>query len=139
LVAQRLARSRGHDHEHVAAGERRLAGLALTPAEGRETEVLTEGGVEIHGAGHRSAGRGGTRCDRGFVCSLTHPRARAAQTSCWSPVHDQGEGRMFGLELAGGAWIFLAVILIWTLSIIYSLYTRGGSGINQRPHANAYT
>jgi len=46
---------------------------------------------------------------------------------------------MFGIELAGGAWIFLAVILIWTVSIIYSLYTRGGSGINQRPHANAYT
>ena len=40
---------------------------------------------------------------------------------------------MFGIELAGGAWIFLAVILIWTVSIIYSLYTRGGSGINQRP------
>ena len=40
---------------------------------------------------------------------------------------------MFGIELAGGAWIFLAVILIWTVSIIYSLYTRTGSGINQRP------
>ena len=46
---------------------------------------------------------------------------------------------MFGIELAGGAWIFLAVILIWTVSIIYGLYTRTGSGINQRPHANAYT
>jgi hypothetical protein len=46
---------------------------------------------------------------------------------------------MFGIELAGGAWIFLAVILIWTVAIIYGLYTRGGSGINQRPHANAYT
>jgi hypothetical protein len=46
---------------------------------------------------------------------------------------------MFGIELAGGAWIFLAFILIWTASIIYSLYTRRGSGINQRPYANVYS
>jgi hypothetical protein len=46
---------------------------------------------------------------------------------------------MFGIELAGGAWIFLAVILIWTASIIYGLYTRRGSGINQRPYANVYS
>jgi hypothetical protein len=46
---------------------------------------------------------------------------------------------MFGIELAGGAWIFLAFILIWTASIIYGLYTRRGSGINQRPYANVYS
>jgi hypothetical protein len=46
---------------------------------------------------------------------------------------------MFGIELADGAWIFLAFILIWTVSIIYGLYTRRGSGINQRPYANVYS
>jgi hypothetical protein len=46
---------------------------------------------------------------------------------------------MFGIELADGAWIFLAFILIWTASISYGLYTRRGSGINQRPYANVYS
>jgi hypothetical protein len=40
--------------------------------------------------------------------------------------------------LAGGAWIFLAVILVWTVSVIYGLYTRRGSGINQRSYSRAY-
>ena len=46
---------------------------------------------------------------------------------------------MFGIELVGGAWIFLAFILIFTASIIYGLYTRGGSGINQRPYEKNYS
>ena len=46
---------------------------------------------------------------------------------------------MFGIELADGAWIFLAFILIFTASVIYGLYTRGGSGINQRPYDKSYS
>ena len=37
------------------------------------------------------------------------------------------------MELAGGSLIFLAFVVFYTLVIIYSLYTRTGSGINQRP------
>jgi hypothetical protein len=43
------------------------------------------------------------------------------------------------ITIAGGAWIFLAVIVVWTMSIIHSLYTRRGSGINQRPYARNYS
>jgi hypothetical protein len=41
--------------------------------------------------------------------------------------------------LAGGSGIFLAFIVFFTFATIYSLYTRRGSAINQRPYANAYT
>ena len=40
---------------------------------------------------------------------------------------------------AGGAGIFGAFLVFFTLATIYSLYTRRGSGINQRPYANAYS
>jgi hypothetical protein len=43
------------------------------------------------------------------------------------------------ITLAGGAWVFLAFVLLFTLATIHSLYTRRGSAINQRPYANAYT
>ena len=43
------------------------------------------------------------------------------------------------IALAGGAWIFLAFIVFFTFATIYSLYTRRGSAINQRPYANVYT
>ena len=45
---------------------------------------------------------------------------------------------MFAITLAGGAWIFAAFIVLFTISVIYSLYTRRGSGINQRPYSNVY-
>jgi hypothetical protein len=41
--------------------------------------------------------------------------------------------------LAGGSGIFLAFVVVFTFATIYSLYTRRGSAINQRPYANAYT
>lgn len=41
--------------------------------------------------------------------------------------------------LAGGAWIFAAFLVFFTLATIYSLYTRRGRGINQHPYANAYS
>ncbi|MDQ6915514.1 MAG: hypothetical protein M3155_06850 [Actinomycetota bacterium] len=43
------------------------------------------------------------------------------------------------IALAGGAWIFAAFVVVFLLATIYSLYTRRGSGINQRPYFNAYT
>ncbi len=45
----------------------------------------------------------------------------------------------FALTLAGGSGIFAAFIVLFTLAVIYSLYTRRGSGINQHPYANAYS
>ena len=49
LVAERLARSGGHDHEHVAARQGRLAGLALAATEVAEAEELVERRGQIHG------------------------------------------------------------------------------------------
>jgi hypothetical protein len=46
---------------------------------------------------------------------------------------------MATFSLAGGAWIFLAFVLVFLVSVTYGLYTRRGSGINQRPYGNAYT
>ena len=46
---------------------------------------------------------------------------------------------MTAIALAGGAWIFAAFIVVFLLATIYSLYTRRGSAINQRPYANVYT
>ena len=37
------------------------------------------------------------------------------------------------LALAGGSFIFLAFIIIFFFVLVYSFYTRTGSGINQRP------
>jgi hypothetical protein len=37
------------------------------------------------------------------------------------------------MTLAGGSMIFLAFVILYTLVVTYSLYTRTGSGINQRP------
>ena len=41
--------------------------------------------------------------------------------------------------LAGGSGIFAAFLVVFSLAVVYSLYTRRGSGISQRPYANAYT
>jgi hypothetical protein len=41
--------------------------------------------------------------------------------------------------LAGGWEAFLAVMVLLLLATIHTLYTRRGSGINQRPYANVYT
>jgi len=42
------------------------------------------------------------------------------------------------MHLAGGAIIFGAFLIVYTLVIIYSLYTRRGSGINQHPYRDPY-
>ena len=38
------------------------------------------------------------------------------------------------MDLAGGAFIFAAFIVVFMLAVNYGLYTRRGSGINQRPY-----
>lgn len=43
------------------------------------------------------------------------------------------------MDLAGGSLIFLAFLIAYTLAVIYGLYSRRGSGISQRPYANAYS
>jgi hypothetical protein len=42
----------------------------------------------------------------------------------------------FAFALAGGAWIFLAVIVALFFVFAYSYYTRRGSGISQTPYRN---
>jgi hypothetical protein len=42
-------------------------------------------------------------------------------------------------QLAGGAWVFAAFVVIWSLSLSYGYYTRRGSAINQRSYGNVYT
>jgi hypothetical protein len=41
-------------------------------------------------------------------------------------------------SLAGGAWIFLAFLIVMLFAVTMSLYSRRGSGINQRPYGNVY-
>jgi cbb3-type cytochrome oxidase subunit 3 len=45
----------------------------------------------------------------------------------------------FAFTLAGGSGIFAAFIVLFTIAVTYSLYSRRGSGINQHPHGNVYT
>src|SRR3954449_6091849 len=49
------------------------------------------------------------------------------------------DGRsMLAYTLAGGAWVFLGVVLAFFLAIIYGLYSGAGSAINQHPYGNEY-
>ncbi len=41
---------------------------------------------------------------------------------------------MFGIDLAGGAIIFAAFIILYLAATVFGLYTRAGSGISQRPY-----
>ena len=38
--------------------------------------------------------------------------------------------------MSGGAWIFMAIVASWSTLTMIGLYTRRGSGINQRPWRN---
>ncbi|GAC1438739.1 MAG: hypothetical protein NVSMB51_15220 [Solirubrobacteraceae bacterium] len=40
------------------------------------------------------------------------------------------------MHFADGQFIFGAFIILYTLAVIYSLYTRRGSGINQHPYGD---
>ena len=41
---------------------------------------------------------------------------------------------IFGLTLAGGAWIFAAFMLFMLVAFIQSTYSRSGSGIGRHPY-----
>jgi hypothetical protein len=60
LVAERLARARRHHDERVATRERGLARLALAASEAGESEVLAQGGVEVHGPATVASGPAGS-------------------------------------------------------------------------------
>jgi hypothetical protein len=45
----------------------------------------------------------------------------------------------FTMTLAAGSIIFITLVVVFLLSAVYGIYTRRGSGINQRPYANAYS
>jgi hypothetical protein len=45
---------------------------------------------------------------------------------------------MITLALAGGSGIFGAFLVIFFFAIVYTLFTRTGSGIQERPYANVY-
>jgi hypothetical protein len=45
---------------------------------------------------------------------------------------------MFGIDLAGGAVIFLAFVVLYLIATVYGLYTKSGSGISQRPYKHVY-
>jgi hypothetical protein len=36
--------------------------------------------------------------------------------------------------MSGSTWIFVAFVVVMLIAVIFGLYTRGGSGINQRPY-----
>jgi hypothetical protein len=42
------------------------------------------------------------------------------------------------MELAGGALIFGLFLVVFTAAVIYGLYTRRGSGIDEHPYGNPY-
>jgi hypothetical protein len=42
------------------------------------------------------------------------------------------------MHLAGGAIIFGAFLVVYFMVIVYTLYTRRGSGINQHPYRDPY-
>jgi len=44
-----------------------------------------------------------------------------------------------GIALAGGAWIFLAVLIIAFFGVVYGYYTVKGSGITPRAYGKVYS
>ena len=40
------------------------------------------------------------------------------------------------MELAGGAFIFLAFVVLYLLAVVHGLYSHSGSGISSRPWRN---
>ena len=80
LVAERLARAGWHHHEHVAAGQRGLARLALTRAKLAEAEQVAERLVEVHREGHSSGASGGRGAE--FAGRLRQSRRSHSRVRC---------------------------------------------------------
>ena len=45
---------------------------------------------------------------------------------------------MLGIELAGGAFIFLLFLVAFTIAVAYSLYGRRGNAITHQPYGKIY-
>jgi hypothetical protein len=45
---------------------------------------------------------------------------------------------MITLALAGGSGIFGAFLVVFFFAVVYALFTRTGSGIEERPYFNRY-
>jgi hypothetical protein len=45
---------------------------------------------------------------------------------------------MLGIDLAGGAVIFLLFIVAFTVAVAYALYGRRGSAITRQPYGKVY-
>jgi hypothetical protein len=45
---------------------------------------------------------------------------------------------MITLALAGGSGIFGAFLVVFFFAVVYALFTRTGSGIEERPYYNQY-
>ena len=45
---------------------------------------------------------------------------------------------MLGIDFAGGAAIFAIFLVVYLLAVVYSLYTRAGSGINHHPYLHVH-
>ncbi|MGH2839045.1 MAG: hypothetical protein ACRDJY_11960 [Thermoleophilaceae bacterium] len=43
------------------------------------------------------------------------------------------------IALAGGSWIFLAVVILFLVGNVIALYTRTGSGIDQHAYGKIYS
>ena len=57
------------------------------------------------------------------------------------PLLAQAYGRRMTttIALAGGSWIFLAVVILFLVGNVIALYTRVGSGINQHAYGKIYS
>lgn len=45
---------------------------------------------------------------------------------------------MLGIDLAGGAMVFLAFVIFFLLAIIHAVYSDSGSGIAHRPYRHVH-
>jgi hypothetical protein len=42
------------------------------------------------------------------------------------------------IALTGGAWIFLAVVIVFLIGAVIAIYTRGGSGMDLHPYRHVH-
>ena len=40
--------------------------------------------------------------------------------------------------MSGGAWIFLAVVIVFGIGVVIAIYTRRGSGVDQHPYRHVH-
>jgi hypothetical protein len=45
---------------------------------------------------------------------------------------------MLGIELAGGALVFLAFVVLYLVAVIHAVYSESGSGIGHHPYRHVY-